>query len=89
MADYVVAPFGAMRTLDFNDVKEDSWDTCRWSADQSQAIVHFDSLTTSLTNWLRAERLDRSIIRAADVNPYVRTTDKNTWITQPAPPIQP
>ena len=88
---YVIAPDTAMRSLDFSWVKEDSWDTCRWSNDRRQAYVHWTSGTETpgLLTWLRDNRIDRNITTKAEANTYTRSTAKTSWNTQPTPPPRP
>lgn len=88
---YVIAPDRALRTLDFSLVKEDDWDTCRWSNDRRSAYVHWavGTETPDLLNWLRSNGLDRSITTQADANTYTRNTAKTSWDTQPTPPPRP
>ena len=85
---YVIATQAQLRTLDFSLVKEDSWNTCRWSNDTSEAYIHWESTTetATLTAWLITNRLDRSIKTKADANTGTRTTQKGSWDLQPRPP---
>ena len=88
---YVIAPYTALRTLDFSLVKEDSWDTCRWSNDRLSAYVHWTvgTETPALLTWLRNNRIDRTITTQADANTYTRVTAKTAWDVQPTPPRRP
>jgi len=88
---YVIAPEPAMRSLDFSWVKENSWDTCRWSNDRRQAYVHWTAGTEDprLLLWLRDNRIDRDIKTKAQANTFTRVTDKTAWDTQPTPPPKP
>ena len=88
---YVIAPDRAMRSLDFSWVKEDSWDTCRWSNDRRSAYIHWTigTETPAFIAWQRANGLDRSITTQADANAYTRVTAKASWDVQPTPPPRP
>ncbi len=88
---YVIATDRMMRSLDFSWVKEDSWDTCRWSNDRRAAYIHWTigTETPAFIAWLRANGLDRSITSQADANTYTRSTGRASWDTQPTPPPRP
>jgi len=88
---YVIAPESALRTLDFSWVKEDSWDTCRWSNDRREAYIHWTSGTEDplLTRWLRDNRLDRNITTKTQANTNTRSTSKSSWDLQPSAPPRP
>ena len=88
---YLIAPDTAMRSLDFSWVKEDDWDTCRWSNNRREAYIQWTlgTETPAFIAWQRADRLDRAITNQADANSYTRVTGKAAWDTQPTPPPRP
>ena len=68
---------------------ENSWDTSRWSNDQSLALVHWvNPISTDLTTWMRSQRISPVLITTHAVeNAYIRDgAGSSSWDRPPAPP---
>jgi len=77
------------RSFDFKWVMENSWNSTRWSNDQSLALVHWvEPINPDLTNWMRLNRINPSTINTHEQeNEYIRDGGGSaTWDKPAAPP---
>ena len=77
------------RSFDFSWVMENSWDTARWSNDQSLVLVHWvEPIAAPFTAWMSKNRIrPDSITTQVEENNYIRErSGKTIWDSRPTPP---
>ena len=88
---YIQITQAQARTLDFQLVMEDSWDTARWDNNQTMCMIHFTSPTSrEILNWMREQRIPTTEITTHAVeDSYIRTGGGSTsWDNPAKPPIE-
>ena len=85
---YIQITQAQARTLDFQLVMEDSWDTARWDNNQTMCMIHFVSPPSrDISNWMREQRIPiKAITTHAVENAYIRTGRGRTSWDNPARP---
>jgi len=87
---YARIPYDYAEAIIWDDVMENSWDSARWSADQSEVMVHWVGATpTSISKIL--DKIGEVAQSHSVENNYIRKTEEgqDKWADRPLPPKKP
>lgn len=87
---YAQIPIAYAKSIVWEDVMEDSWESARWSSDQTEVLIHWAG-----DNPVSVDEILSASGRAAQSHSleydYINKTEagREAWESRPVPPTQP
>ncbi len=87
---YARIPYDNAKSINWDQVMENSWDSARWSTDQSMVMVHWVGETPKSISKI-LEEIGQEAQPHFVENNYIRKTEegKEKWEDRPEPPKPP
>ena len=87
---YARIPYDYAKSINWDEVMENSWDSARWNSDQTEVIVHWVGKTPVGIDKILG-KIGQTPQTHFVENQYIRYSEegRNKWEIRPAPPKPP